>query len=155
MATRPTHCVDCGAPIVQAKRGGCRLRCSECQRKRLRAYQREWERRQKRLPSQKRPHYFKAYRIDRRAEMLALYGNACQRCGCVDLSILEQHHTKGGCAADYPCYPPRVAYHGHNLVHATLQWVAQNGSLPPDIELRCPPCHQKADKTLKARLEAA
>jgi hypothetical protein len=95
----------------------------------------------------------KARHANVRSEMLALYDNACLRCRCADLSMLEQHHTKGGYCAGYPDYPPELRCNGTFLAPATIKWVADHdGSLPPDIDLLCRKCHRIADKELAARL---
>ena len=96
--------------------------------------------------------YSEARCFDQRAEMLALYGNACQRCGDTHLDLLEQHHSKGGHKDGYPDYPPALRFSGPPLVVVILKWVDECGCLPPDIELLCrKPCHRAADKELKAR----
>lgn len=160
MATRPTHCIDCGAPIIQA-RTGKRLRCDACRHKRLRA--RENMRKRVRRALNPKPyracanaHYaanselcierVRVYQLACRAEMLANYGNACQHCGEACLELLEVHHTLGGYCAGYPAYPSEFRCTTPLLVAAILRYVDQWGELPPDIELLCHKCHKAVDR---------
>ena len=86
--------------------------------------------------------------------MLALYGNACQRCGESDPVVLEQHHTKGGGhTGGYSDYPPELRAGSGILVRATLRWFTDYGSVPPDIELLCANCHKRANATRRFEVD--
>ncbi len=99
-------------------------------------------------PEPRRAHA-KVYQVAIRAEILALYGNACQQCGDGDLSTLQIHHTSGGKKEGYPAYPLELRCSGAQLWRAIIKWVEQhNGSPPPAIECLCLPCHKVADAIL-------
>ena len=93
----------------------------------------------------KRPEALR-WRLDRRTEMCALFGNACP-CGCGDLFVLELHHSNGGGHgakhSGYLSYPPELRRFGAALVTGIVRYVEDHRCLPPDIELLCANCHAR------------
>jgi len=83
------------------------------------------------------------WRYSQRAEVCALFGNACP-CGCADLFVLEKHHSNGGGhAGGYASYPPELRCVAVLLDTAILHYIETHHCLPPDIELLCANCHTR------------
>jgi len=140
ICTRYRHSWEHCAPECMARKGkhdGLRPACCEC----ATAYRQIPE-----VKAKKKADVL-ANRLDKTVEVFALQGNACWRCGEDNLSILEEHHTKGGDMGSrpsaWPLYPPELRCCGSTLIRAILKWVEDHGELPPDIELLCPNCHRK------------
>ncbi len=134
----------------ERKKDGLQSQCRACQAAYLLTPKSKARLRAWRQAPKGKAHYAACQAADR-AEVLALYGNACQHCGETRLEILQLHHAVGRKRDGYPNYPLELRITGDSLVRAILAYVDQWDELPSDIELLCWECHQKADKVLEKR----